>query len=133
MLRVGRHGVRRDGPAVPAEPVGDFELVVVGVVMKREGDDGHTDILRQDLEPANALYGFGECLGVLRAVSHDALVALEAEAYELVVLSNNLASSLGEIQCECRLVGAEVIHVEHELLGQIDLVPPDHPADTGVH
>jgi hypothetical protein len=44
---------------------------------------------------------------------------------ELVVLGDDLAGALGEVEREGGLVGAEVVDVEDELLGQVLLVAPD--------
>jgi hypothetical protein len=46
-------------------------------------------------------------------------------ADELVVLGDDLAGALGEVEREGGLVGAEVVDVEDELLGQVLLVAPD--------
>jgi hypothetical protein len=45
---------------------------------------------------------------------HDAAVARLAQADQLVVLSDDLASAAGEVQREGGLVGAEVVDVEDE-------------------
>jgi len=45
---------------------------------------------------------------------HDAAVAGLAQADQLVVLSDDLASAAGEVQREGGLVGAEVVDVEDE-------------------
>jgi hypothetical protein len=45
----------------------------------------------------------------------------------LVVLRDDLAR-----ERECWLVGAEVVDVEDEVVGEVLLAPPDHPSDAGV-
>jgi hypothetical protein len=55
-----------------------------------------------------------------------------SEADELVVLANDLGSTLGEIESEGGLVGTEVIDVEDELLGEVFRGTPDDPAYTWV-
>jgi hypothetical protein len=57
---------------------------------------------------------------------------LEAVADELVVLRDDLAGALGEVERERGLVGAEVVDVEDEFLRQVLLAAPDAPADAGV-
>jgi hypothetical protein len=57
---------------------------------------------------------------------------LEAVSNKLVVLRDDLAGAFGEVKCEGGLVGAEVVDVEDELVGQVLLVAPDAPADAGV-
>ena len=97
VVRVGRHGVGRHGPAVAAEPVGDFVLVVVGAVEQGERHHGHALLLGQDLEAADSLDRLREELGILRAAGHDTLVALEPQTDELVVLRDHLACAFGEV------------------------------------
>jgi hypothetical protein len=65
-------------------------------------------------------------------VEHDGAVSVLAEADELVVLADDLGGALGEVEGEGGLVGAEVVDVEDELLGEELGVAPDDPADAGV-
>lgn len=69
----------------------------------------------------------------MREVGHDAAVSPLSEADELVVLRDDLAGALAEVERERGLVGAEVVDVEDELFGEVLWVAPHHPADTGVH
>jgi hypothetical protein len=55
-----------------------------------------------------------------------------AETDELIVLANDLGSTLGEIEGKGCLVGSEVVDVEDEFLRKVFWGSPDNPADTGV-
>ena len=55
-----------------------------------------------------------------------------AQPDELVVLPDDLAGALAEVERERRLVGTEVVNVEDELLRQVLGAAPDDPANAGV-
>ena len=55
-----------------------------------------------------------------------------AEADHLVVLANDLGRAFGEVEGEGGLVGAEVVNVENELLGEVLWGAPDDPAYAGI-
>ena len=63
---------------------------------------------------------------------HDARVARSPEPHEVVVLAHDLVAGPGEVQREGGHVAAEVVHVEHEVAGQIVLGAPHHEAHAGV-
>ena len=63
---------------------------------------------------------------------HDPAVAVTAEAHEVVVLPDDLVAGPGEVERERRHVAAEVVDVEHEVLGQVLCRPPDDEADARV-
>ena len=67
-----------------------------------------------------------DCVG--RVV--DALVTLEAETEEVVVLGDNLAGRAGEIDLEDGHVAAQVVHMEDQVVGEFLAVSPQDPADT---
>jgi len=56
-----------------------------------------------------------------------------AKANELVILTNDLRSTFGEVEREGRLVSTKIVYVEDELLWEIFWCPPDHPAYTRVY
>ena len=60
-------------------------------------------------------------------------VAVEAEPDEVVVLRDDLVARPREVQRERRHVAAEVVHVEHEVVGQRLGVAPHDPPDARVH
>jgi hypothetical protein len=78
------------------------------------------------------LEDFGEVVGGAGQVAHDGLVALFAEADELVVLADDLGGALGEVERKGGLLGAEIVDVEDEVLGEVFVRAPDDPADAGV-
>ena len=59
----------------------------------------------------------------------DALVPLEPEAEEVVVLRDDLPGRAGEVDLEDRHVAAQVVDMEHQVLGEFLAVSPDDPAD----
>jgi hypothetical protein len=48
-------------------------------------------------------------------------------------LSNDLRSTLGEVERETRLVGSKVVDVEDELLREVFGRTPDNPTNTRVN
>ncbi len=52
---------------------------------------------------------------------------------EIVVLRNNLGAWAGEIQGIGFLGAAKVVQFEDEVFGEVGLVTPDDPTDTGIH
>lgn len=139
LLGVRRHRVRGDDPSPGAQVVRERKLVVVAVlstlsgVLEAEGHEGQAlaAALRHDDE-AVALEHLGEVVGGAGQVAHDGLIAPLAEADELVVLANDLGGTLGEVEGEGGLLGAEVVDVEDEVLGEVLVGAPDDPANTGV-
>jgi hypothetical protein len=65
-------------------------------------------------------------------ITHDGLVATPTKADELIVLPDYLGRPLGEIEGNGRLISAEVVDIEDQLLRQVFRRPPDDPAYTGV-
>lgn len=41
--------------------------------------------------------------------------------------------TFGEVESECGLIRSKIVNVEDKLIGQVLLVPPHDPPDTGVH
>ena len=68
------------------------------------------------------------CLHVL----HDVGVAGAAVADEVVVLRQNHRRAGGEVQREGGVGLAEVVLLEHQVLGEVGLLSEDQPADAGV-
>ena len=65
-------------------------------------------------------------------LQHDGAVAVLAEADELVVLADDLATRPGEVEREGGLVGAEVVDVEDRALwAGLWVEPPDDPPTPG--
>lgn len=117
LLRVRRHGVRGYDPAALAQLVGEGELVEAVLVrgVQAEGDEGQAVAAGFGHEDeAHGLHGGGEVVGCAGQVEHDAAVAFLAQAYQLVVLPDDLASASGEVQGERGLVRAEIVDIENK-------------------
>lgn len=65
-------------------------------------------------------------------VEHNSTVATLAKTDQLVVLSDDLRRSSGEVEGERSLISTEVVDVEDQLLGEVLGITPDHPANTGI-
>ena len=140
---VGRHGVGRNDPAARAQLMGQGEFVkhallvfVVGGscrVRQAEGNkrQAFAGLLGHD-HKAKLLEGVREVVSSARKVGHDSTVAVLAQADELVVLADNLRRAFTEVEGERRLVGAQVVDVEDQLLRQEVGGPPHDPTDTRV-
>lgn len=138
---LGGHCVGGDDPAAGAEVGGEGKLVVgavgngvlFGAVGEAKGDEGQAVAgrLGHDDE-AEVPEAGGEVVGGADEVAHDGAVAVLAEADELVVLADDLGGALGEVEGEGGLLGAEVVDVEDEVLGEVLAGAPDGPADAGV-
>ena len=135
LLAVRGHGVGGHDPAPFAEVVGHGEFVVVRVAggVEAEGDEGEAlaSGLGED-EEAQFGEGGGEVVCCAGEVEHDGAVAVFAEADHLVVLADDLGGALGEVESEGGLVGAEVVDVEDEFLGEVFGRAPDDPAHARV-
>lgn len=138
-LGMRRHRVRGHNPAPGSQVMGQRKLVVVPVLATLGGGleaEGHerkalAAALGHDDE-AVGLEHAGEVVGGAGEVAHDGLVASLAEADELVVLADDLRRALGEVEGEGRLLGAEVVDVEDEVLREVFVGAPDDPANAGV-
>jgi hypothetical protein len=139
IVGVGRHGVSRHDPAAHAELMGEGELVVVTFLSvlafgQPKSDKWQTlaGLLGHD-DKAERFERVREIVGCAGQVGHDGTVTVLSEPDELVVLPNDLTSAFAEVEGEGSLVGAEVVDVEDELLGEVLGATPDDPADTGVN
>lgn len=135
LLRMRRHRIRRHDPAALAQLMRNRELIVplLQLGIKTERDERQTAALAiaHDQE-SHTLEGCGEGVSDAGEVKHDGAVSVLAEADELVVLADNLGGALREVEGEGGLVGAEVVDVEDEFLGEELGVTPDDPADARV-
>ena len=135
LLAMRRHGVGGDDPAALAKVVRDGEFVEVEAFAGVEAEGDERQALAAGFgeeEEAEFLEGGGEVVGGAGEVEHDGAVAVLAEADHLVVLADDLGGAFGEVEGEGGLVGAEVVDVEDEFLGQVFGGAPDDPADAGV-
>ena len=75
-------------------------------------------------------HSVGQPGGGVQAVPLHPAVALPAEPQQQVVLRDHGAAGTGKVEREVRHVAAEIVHPEHELVGQARAVAPYHPADA---
>jgi hypothetical protein len=111
----------------------EFIVVFVGVGINTESNEWETFtiLLRHDDE-SELFKRIGEVIGGSGQVAHDGFVTLLAKTDELVILSNNLRRTLGEVESERGLIGAKIIDVEDKLLGKVLWCSPDDPTNTRV-
>lgn len=139
-VRVGGHGIGGHDPATGSKVGSQGELVVVAVgstalLPSLEAECNKRKTLARLLghdDEAALLKSLGEVIGGSDKVAHDGAVTVLAEADKLVVLANDLRSTLGEVEGERRLLRTEVVDVEDELLREVFLGAPDNPANTRV-
>lgn len=121
-LAVRGHGVSRHNPAAFTEVVrnGEFVVEVFAIRVETECDQRQAvaAALAHDDE-AKVFELAGEVVGGAGKVKHDGPVASLTETNHLVVLTNNLGSTLGEIKGETGLVGSKIVDVEDQLLGKV--------------
>ena len=135
LLRMRRHRIRRHDPAALAQLMRNRELIVpllqLGIKTERHEREATALAIAHDQE-SHTLESCGEGVSDAGEVEHDGAVSVLAKTDELVVLADNLGGALGEVEGEGGLVGAEVVDVEDEFLGEELGVAPDDPADAGV-
>jgi hypothetical protein len=134
IIRVRSHRISGDDPTSASQLMRQRKLIVMFVALletERNEWEAGAVLLGHDDE-AELFEGLGEVVCCAREVRHDGAVAVLAEADELVVLADNLGGTLGEVEREGGLVGAEVVDVEDEFFGEIFGSAPDDPAYTGV-
>ena len=51
---------------------------------------------------------------------------------EIVILSDDLSAWTGEVQGVGFFGAAKVVELEDQMLGQVGLITPDDPTDTGI-
>lgn len=105
----------------------------VGVRVNTESNEWETVaiLLRHDNE-SELFERIGEVIGGSCQVTHDSFVTLLTKTNELVVLGNNLRSTLGKVKSERCLIGTKIIDVEDKLLRKVFWCSPDNPTNTWV-
>lgn len=109
------HRVSRHHPSSLSELMreGKFVINSLDLVVKAKGNKRktHAVFLAHDDE-VELCERIGEVVGCAGEVSHDGAVSTLSETDELVVLTDDLRSAFGEIECEGCLVSAQVVDVE---------------------
>lgn len=132
---VRSHGVGGNNPAALTELVGNSELIENMVLGRVEAESHQGQTLSTAFahdDEAEFLQLGSQVISSAGQVDHDGAVAMLAQADHLVVLADDLGSSLGEVEGETGLVGTEVVDVEDKFLGQVFGGSPNNPANTGV-
>ena len=111
------HGVSWNNPTAFTKLMCYGELVELVAVLWVEAESNEWETFAMcfgEQCEAHLLHGFREVVCCPGQVEHDAAVALSAETDELIVLGDDLRCATGEIECERRLIGTEVVDVEDE-------------------
>src|ERR1022692_3783513 len=128
-------GVGRHLPSPGSQPVGQVEKGVAGVCSFADSPGDRRDAsvrvaVTEELERAKLDDLGGEVLTDRIGRVVDAPVALMAETEEVVVLGDDLPGWAGEVDLEDGHVAAQVVHMEHQVVGEFLAVPPDDPPDA---
>lgn len=121
-LAVWCHGVSGHNPAAFTEVVrnGEFVEKVFLVRVETECDQRQTMAAALAHDDEAKIYQLaGKVVGGAGEVEHDGAVASLTKTDHLVVLANNLRSTLGEVQGKTSLIGSKIVDVEDQLLGEI--------------
>lgn len=119
---VRRHRVRRHHPAALTEMVRNRELVVELTAVPLESECNQRQSVAAALahnDETKLLQLAGNVVCCAREIEHNRPVAVFAETNHLIVLTNHLRGSLGEVERKASLVGAQVVDIEHEFLGEV--------------
>ena len=127
-----RHRVRGNLPPLHPQPIGDVEHGEVRAVLHLEREHGDRCSVADEFERAHLGDRFRREHGEVAQAFHHTAVSVEAEPQEVVVLTDELVARAREVQRERGHVAAEVVDVEHQVLGQILLAAPDDESDPGV-
>lgn len=112
ILGLWSHGVSWNDPAARSKLVGDSKFVELVFVVRVQAESHEWQTLAAGLgheKEAHILYRRCEVVRCLCKVVHDRSVSLLAEPDQLVVLSNDLTSATGEVECERGLVSSKVV------------------------
>jgi hypothetical protein len=122
VVRLGGHGVSWDNPGALAKLVGNGELIVVLVELLVDAESYERETIATGLghdDETQLLKGLGQVVRSTGEVGHDGAVSVLAETDELVVLTDDLGGTLGEVKSERGLVSTKVIDVEDKLLRKV--------------
>lgn len=135
-LAVRGHGVGGHNPAAFTEMVCNGELIIGVFTVRVETECDQRQAVAAALahdDEAKVFELAGKVVGGAGKVKHDGAVASLTETNHLVVLTDNLRSTFGEVKCETSLVRSKIVDVEDQLLGKIFRGTPHNPADTRVN
>jgi hypothetical protein len=109
VLRMRRHGIRRNNPRALAQDMSECEFIVVffSLGVQAEGYERETcSVPLGHDDEAELGERFGEVVCCAGEVGHDGAVAVLAEADQLVVLADDLGGAFGEVEGEGGLICA---------------------------
>src|SRR5262249_55912633 len=117
-------GVSRHLPASAAQPVGQVEQGIAGVLAFADppGDGRYAGVrvaVAQQLEGAQLDDLGRQVLADVVGRLVDAAVTIPSEPQEVVVAGDDLSGRPGEVDLEHRHVAAQVVHVEDQVVGQL--------------
>lgn len=133
-----RHRIRWHHPPALTEVMSHVELVKVQLLFfrvvqaKRHERETFALTLTHDDEPQLGQAG-REVIRRPGQIGHDELEPSLSQTDQLVVLTDDLRSTFGEVQGKRSLVGAEVVDVENQFLGKEFRRAPNAPAYAGVY
>jgi len=134
-IRVRGHGVGRYNPSPGPQLMGQREFVILAVLVLGETESNERKTLTSGLahdDEATLAKALGQVVGNSCQVGHDGVITLLSQADQLIILTNNLRCTLGEVECEGSLVGAEVVDVEDEFLREVLGRTPQNPTNTRI-
>lgn len=111
------------------------------LLLQRRGKHGLFDALHCSLavdatdtgKPPGPLERLAQQARVRQAVLHDVPVAVEAQVDQVVVLSDHRGPRPREVERVRLFRAAEIVQLEDQLLGQVRLIAPDDPSQSGIH
>ena len=112
--------------------MGDVELGVAEIAGQPQADHRDRRAVGDHLEVLALAQLVGQPARRRRQAVHHLGVARATQPQEVVVLADDLVARPGEVQGERRHVPAEVVHPEHQVLGQVIVTAPHHKADARI-
>jgi len=115
------HGVSRNDPATFAEIVGNGKLIISVMIIRVQAECNQWQSLSTSLrhdDKAELLQIGRKVIRSSGKIRHDGSVTTLSETDQLIVLADDLRSTLREVERERGLLSAQVIDVENQFLGK---------------
>ena len=126
-----RHSVGGNHPASFTKMVGNGEFVIVMLVFRVQAEcnkwQSGTTLLAHQQEP-ELLKVSRQIVGSTGEIEHYGAITMLSKSNHLIVLSNDLRRTFGEIQGKRSLIRTEVVDIEHKFLGQVFGRAPYNPS-----
>ncbi len=135
LVAVFRHGIGRNEPAIHMEAVRKIVEIEVhlGVFFDLPGYQRQIVAIIDNLKRLHLRELGRQILRDAPGCLMDARVALSAQAQKVVILGHHLATRPREINTECGHITSEIVNMENQLVWQVFLAAPNHPAHARVH